>query len=53
MNERFLKDESYDGWNMRDCTPLHYAAQYGHLSVVDYLVNQKTDINAKNDGVEL
>jgi len=28
-------------------TPLHYAAQQGHLSVVEYLVNQKADINAK------
>jgi len=27
-------------------TPLHYAARYGHLSVVEYLVNQKADINA-------
>jgi len=33
-------------------TPLHYAAQYGHLSVVEYLVNQKADINAKNTSVE-
>ena len=29
-------------------TPLHYAAREGHLSVVEYLVNQKADINAKN-----
>ena len=28
-------------------TPLHYAAENGHLSVVEYLVNQKADINAK------
>jgi len=28
-------------------TPLHYASQNGHLSVVEYLVNQKADINAK------
>jgi len=33
-------------------TPLHYAAQNGHLSVVEYLVNQKADINAKNNNVE-
>jgi len=25
-------------------TPLHYAASNGHLSVVEYLVNQKDDI---------
>jgi len=31
-------------------TPLHYAAQNGHLSVVEYLVNQKADINAKDYG---
>jgi len=29
-------------------TPLHFAAQNGYLSVVEYLVNQKADINAKN-----
>jgi len=33
-------------------TPLHYAAEKGHLSVVEYLVNQKADINAKGYGVE-
>ena len=29
-------------------TPLHRAAYKGHLSVVEYLVNQKADINAKD-----
>jgi len=29
-------------------TPLHYAAQYGYLSVVEYLVNQKAELNAKD-----
>jgi len=29
-------------------TPLHFSSCYGHLSVVEYLVNQKADINAKN-----
>jgi len=33
-------------------TPLHRAAQQGHLSVVEYLVNQKADINAKGERVE-
>jgi len=33
-------------------TPLHNAAANGHLSVVEYLVNQKADINAKNTRVE-
>jgi len=33
-------------------TPLHWAAYNGHLSVVEYLVNQKADINAKNTSVE-
>jgi len=34
-------------------TPLHYAASNDHLSVVEYLVNQKVDINAKDKYVEL
>jgi len=33
-------------------TPLHYAASNGHLSVIEYLVNQKADINAKTTSVE-
>ena len=33
-------------------TPLHYAAQNGHLSVVEYLVNQKAEINVKDTCVE-
>jgi len=28
-------------------TPLHFAAGFGHFRVVEYLVNQKADINAK------
>ena len=36
------------GW-----TPLHYAASKGHLSIVEYLVNQKVDINAKDNTSEL
>jgi len=28
-------------------TPLHWASMNGHLSVVEYLVNQKADINGK------
>ena len=30
-------------------TPLHWAALNGHLSVVEYLVNQKADINGKTE----
>jgi len=30
-------------------TPLHFAVENGHLSVIEYLVNQKADIKAKND----
>jgi len=33
-------------------TPLHYAASNGHFSVVEYLVNQKADIHAKDKDVE-
>jgi len=30
-----------------DWTPLHRAANNGHLSVVEYLFDQKADIKAK------
>jgi len=33
-------------------TPLHCASENGHLSVVEYLVNHKADINAKDNSVE-
>ena len=33
---------------MFNYTPLHLAAINGHLSVVEYLVNQKADINTKD-----
>ena len=41
------KDHLNNGWHYRNSIALHYAAQQGHLSVVEYLVNQKADINAK------
>jgi len=34
-------------------TPLHYAAMNGHLSVVQYLLNQKFEINVKDKGVDI
>jgi len=30
-------------------TPLHLAAENGHFSVVEYLINQKADIIVKGD----
>ena len=35
-----------------DFSIIHIAASSGHLSVVEYLVNQKADINAKDNRVE-
>jgi len=29
-------------------TPLHYAAKYGRLCIVECLVNQKADIDTKD-----
>ena len=42
-----INEKDEDDWTL-----LHYAAQKGHLSVVEYLVKQKADINAKTDCVE-
>jgi len=33
-------------------TPLHFSALYGHLSIVDYLVNQKANIQAITRNVD-
>ena len=48
INEKYQKDESYDGEELKNSTPLHFSSRYGHLSVVEYLVIQKADINSKN-----
>jgi len=34
-------------------SPLHYASDNGHLSVVEYLVSQKADVNAKSFSIEI
>jgi len=43
------KDPSNDGWHYIGFSPLHYASHNGHLSVVEYLVNQKAYINARDN----
>jgi len=48
VDEKYQKDK-YDEWGgMKNSTPLHFSSIYGHLSVVEYLVNQKADISAKD-----
>ena len=46
------KDSSNDDWHYIGFSPLHYASQKGHLNVVEYLVNQKADIDSKDNGIE-
>jgi len=36
-----------------ELSPLHYSARYGHLSVVEYLIKNGADINAKNNDVDI
>jgi len=47
VNKKYQK-EYYDGRGMKNSTPLHFSSRYGHLSVVEYLVHQKADINANS-----
>ena len=37
--------------NQENLTPLHYAAQYGHLNVVEFLVNHGARVDFKSDDV--
>jgi len=46
-----LQDNLDNGWHKSKYTALHYASRYGHLSIVEYLVNQKADLNAKDKWV--
>ena len=46
-----LKDQSSNEYHNTNRTALHYAAWKGHLSVVEYLVSQKADINAKDNSM--
>jgi len=34
-------------------SPLHCSARYGHLSVVEYLIKNGADINAKDNDVDI
>jgi len=57
VNEKYHKDhvvvfkdvieEFILGSQMEEATPIHFATLRGHLSIVEYLVNHKADINAK------
>lgn len=40
MNER----DSFDGW-----TPLHYAAKFGHISCLNYLIANGANVNATDN----
>jgi len=33
-------------------TPLHFASRDGHFSIVEFLIDQKADINATNIDIE-
>jgi len=34
-------------------SPLHWSAQNGHLSVVEYLIKNGAEINAKTESVDI
>jgi len=56
VNVKYLRDKypnESDGWSMKNTTPLHFAARYGHLLVVEYLVSKGTNIECKSDKVKI
>ena len=52
VNEKYQKDENYDGLGMKNSTPLHFSSRYGQLSVTEYLVNQGADKNAHGNEID-
>jgi len=51
VNEKYPNKELNE-WKMKNLPPLHFSTRHDHLSVVEYLVNQIADINAKTKDVE-
>jgi len=47
VNKKYESSIHIGGWQMENTTPLHFAARYGHISVVEYLLQHGADINAK------
>jgi len=45
-------DEEEEKLLREDSTPLHFSSMFGHLSVVEYLLYKKADVNAKDSRVE-
>jgi ankyrin repeat protein len=46
-----LIETGYDDWPKPDelgQTPLHFAAEYGHLDIIDYLLDYNNDIFEQN-----
>jgi len=41
-------NEEYDGMRMKNSTPMFFSARYGHLKVVEYLIDHGANVNAKN-----
>jgi len=47
--EKRYQDTDYDDYRMQDATPLHFSSRYGHLSVVEYLVNHRANVESTDD----
>jgi len=47
VDQRF-STEQYEGIHMKDSTLLHFACRFGHIMIVEYLVDVGADINSKN-----
>jgi len=41
----YYQNETYDGLEMKNATPLDFSSRYGHLGVVEYLINNGAIIN--------
>jgi len=50
VNKKY-PNEKYDDNYMKNSTPIHFSSSYGHLRVVEFLINHKASLNAKDDSV--
>jgi len=49
--DMIYKEDVFEGSYVKGSTLLHFAAKYGHLTIVQFLINNELNVNSENDDV--